>query len=83
MLSGNGFEAGLEAAEGNLVGGADLRESLKLLLGDVTNRKNHLRNRIFLKDVLQGINRSKDWNTVDLLPLIPKIVINEANGVQS
>ena len=79
MLSGNGFEAGLEAAEGNLAGGTDLRESLKLLLGDVTNRKNHLRNRIFLKDVLQGIERSEDRNTIHLLALVSKIIIDKAD----
>ena len=79
MLSGNGFEAGLEAAEGDLAGVTDLRESLKFLLGDVTNGKNHLRNRIFLKDVLQGIERPKDRITVDLLTLVSKIVIDKAD----
>ena len=69
----------MKAPEGNLVGGADLRESLKFLLGDVTNRKNHLRNRIFLKDVLQGIERPKDRITVDLLTLVSKIVIDKAD----
>jgi len=83
MLSGNGFEAGLKAPEGNLVGVTDLRESLKFLLGDVTNRKNHLRNRIFLKDVLQGIDCPKNRIAIHLLALVSKIVIDKANGVQS
>ena len=79
MLSGNGFEAGLEAPEGDLAGVTDLGESLKFLLGDVTNRKNHLRNRIFLKDILQGIERPKDRIAIHLLALIPKIVIDKTD----
>ena len=69
----------MKAAEGDLAGGTDLRESFKFLLGDVTNGKNHLRNRIYLKDVLQGVERPKDWNTIDLFALISKIIINESN----
>ena len=80
MLSGNGFEAGLEAAEGNLVGAANHREMINLLFRNMLTGHNDLRDGFIFKDFLYGIDRSKDWNTVDLLPLIPKIVINEANG---
>jgi len=69
----------LEAPEGDLAGVTDLGESLKFLLGDVTNRKNHLRNRIFLKDILQGIERPKDRIAIHLLALIPKIVIDKTD----
>ena len=83
MLSGNGFEAGLKASEGNLVGGADLRESLKLFFWNMITGHNHFRDGVLLENVLYGINCPKNRIAIHLLALVSKIIIDKANGVQS
>ena len=47
-----------------------MRETLKFLLGDFINGKNNPRNGIFLKKVLQRIDRSKDGIAVHLFTLV-------------
>ena len=79
MLSGNGFEAGLEAAEGNLVGETDLRESLKLFFWNVITGDNHFRDGVLLENVLYGIDCPKNRIAIHLLALVSKIVIDKAD----
>ena len=74
MLSGNGFEAGLKAPEGNLAGETDLRESLKFFFCNVTTGDNHFRDGILLENALYGIERPKDRIAIHLLALISKII---------
>ena len=83
MLSGNGFEAGLKAPEGNLVGETDLRESLKFFFCNVITGDNHFRDGILLENVLYGIDCSKDRIAIHLLALVSKIIIDKANWAQS
>ena len=79
MLSGNGFEAGLKAPEGNLVGETDLREMINLLFRNTLTGHNDLRDGLIFKDLFYGIERPKDRITVDLLALVSKIIIDKAN----
>ena len=79
MLNGNGFEAGLEAVEGNLVGGADLRESLKLFFWNMITGHNHFRDGVLLENVLYGIDCSKDGIAIHLLALVSKIIIDKTD----
>jgi len=72
----------LETAEGDLVGGADLRQLLKLLLREVTDGKNHLCDWIFLKDVFQGIERSEDGIPIHLFSLVSKVIVDETDRTQ-
>ncbi len=45
-------EAGLAAAQGNLVGRTDLGESFEFFFWELANSKNHFGNRILFEDVL-------------------------------
>ena len=83
MLSGNGFEAGLEAPEGNLVGVTDLREMINLLFRNTLTGHNDLRDGLIFKDLFYGIERPKNRIAIHLLALVSKIVIDKANWLQS
>lgn len=80
MSSGNGFEAGLEAAEGDLTGTANHREMIHLRFRNMITGHNNFRDGFIFKDVLQGIDRPRDRIAIHLFTLVSKIVINEANG---
>jgi hypothetical protein len=79
---GDVFEAGLEVAEGDLAGTANHREMIHLLFRNMLTGHNDFRDGFIFKDFLHGIERPKDRITVDLLPLILKVIINESNGFQ-
>ena len=83
MLSGNGFEAGLEVAKGDLAGVTDLRESLKLVFWNVITGDNHFRDGVLLENVLYGIDCSKNRIAIHLLALVSKIIIDKADWLQS
>ena len=75
----NLFEAGLEAAEGNLVGAANRWETIDFFLGNVVTGDNHFRDWVLFEDFFYGIDCPKDGITIHLLTLISKVIIDKAD----
>jgi hypothetical protein len=79
LLSWDFFEAGLEAAEGDLVGTTNQRKAIEFFFWNVVTGDNYFRDGVLLENALYGIDCSKDRISIDLLALMTKIIVYKTN----